>query len=143
MRGNIMINTAHIGNEINEYTYQSKAILNDEEKKKRLNVLLDAIKSFNGGAKQARNLEDISPKFIIISKQKTGNPFLLNALSVDNNDNINIENIKEALADNTTEQYTIGIAKGIFANEQAIRDTFPNVVTVAQAIEMYKNSIEA
>ncbi|QKF77957.1 type I-B CRISPR-associated protein Cas7/Cst2/DevR [Arcobacter defluvii] len=143
MRGNIMINTSHIGNEINEYTYESKAILDDKEKNKRLNVLLDAIKSFNGGAKQARNLEDIAPKFIIISKQKTGNPFLLNALSVDNNDNINIENIKEALADNTTEQYTIGIAKGIFANEQEIRDIFPNVVTVAQAIEMYKNCIEA
>ncbi len=143
MRGNIMINTAHVGNEINEYTYEVKKILSDEEKNKRLNVLLDAIKSFNGGAKQARNLEDIAPKFIIISKQKTGNPFLLNALSVDNNDNINIENIKEALADNTTEQYTIGIAKGIFANEQEIRDIFPNVVTVAQAIEMYKNSIEA
>ena len=143
MRGNIMINTSHIGNEINEYTYESKAILNDEEKNQRLNILLDAIKSFNGGAKQARNLEDIAPKFIIISKQRTGNPFLLNTLSVDNNDNINIENIKEALADNTTEQYTIGIAKGIFANEQEIRDTFSNVVTVAQAIEMYKNSIEA
>lgn len=143
MRGNIMINTAHIGNEINEYTYESKAILNDTEKNQRLNVLLDAIRSFNGGAKQARNLEDIAPKFIIISKQKTGNPFLLNTLSVDNNDNINIENIKEALDDNALEQYTIGIAKGIFANEQAIRDTFENVVTVAQAIEMYKNSIEA
>ncbi len=143
MRGNIMINTAHIGNEINEYTYEVKKILSDEDKNKRLNVLLDAIKSFNGGAKQARNLEDIAPKFIIVSKQKTGNPFLLNALSVDNNDNINIENIKEALADNTTEQYTIGIAKGIFANEQEIRDTFENVVTVAQAIEMYKNIIEA
>lgn len=143
MRGNIMINTAHIGNEINEYTYESKAILNDREKNQRLNVLLDAIKSFNGGAKQARNLEDIAPKFIIVSKQKTGNPFLLNVLSVDNNDNINIENIKEALVDNAPEQYTIGIAKGIFANEEEIRDTFPNVVTVAQAIEMYKNSIEA
>jgi len=143
MRGNIMINTAHIGNEINEYTYEVKKILSDEEKNKRLNVLLDAIKSFNGGAKQARNLEDIAPKFIIISKQKTGNPFLLNALSVDNNENINIENIQEALADNAPEQYTIGIAKGIFANEQEIRDVFENVVTVAQAIEMYKNSIES
>jgi len=141
MRGNIMINIAHIGNEINEYTYKSKPILNDEEKKQRLNVLLDAIKSFNGGAKQARNLEDISPKFIIISKQKTGNPFLLNTLSVDKNGNINIENIKEALNDNATEQYTIGITKGIFANEQEIRDTFPNVVTVGKAIDMYKNII--
>jgi len=141
MRGNIMINIDHIGNEINEYTYESKSILSNEEKNKRLNILLDAIKSFNGGAKQARNLEDISPKFIIISKQKTGNPFLLNTLSIDKNGNINIENIKEALNDNATEQYTIGITKGIFANEQEIRDTFPNVVTVGKAIDMYKNII--
>jgi len=141
MRGNIMINTSHIGNDINEYTYEAKSILNNEEKNQRLNVLLDAIKLLNGGAKQARNLEDISPKFIIISKQKTGNPFLLNALSVDSDGNINIENIKEALKDNTPEQYTIGITRGIFANEQAIRDEFKNVVTVAQAIDKYKNSI--
>ncbi|QKF59648.1 type I-B CRISPR-associated protein Cas7/Cst2/DevR [Aliarcobacter lanthieri] len=143
MRGNMMVNISHIGKEINEYTYEEKEILNKEERNKRLNILLDAIKSFNGGAKQARNLEDISPKFIIISKQKTGNPFLLNTLNVDNDGNINIENIKEALADNITEQYTVGIAKGIFSNEKEIKNTFPNVVTISQAIEMYKNSIEA
>jgi len=143
MRGNIMINIEHIGNDINEYTYESRPILSKEEKNRRLNILLDAIKSFNGGARQARNLEDISPKFIIISKQKTGNPFLLNAVSVDKNGNINIENIKEALADNPTEQYTIGITKGIFANEQEIKDAFPNVVTVGKAIDMYKNSVES
>ncbi|WP_418178708.1 type I-B CRISPR-associated protein Cas7/Cst2/DevR [Aliarcobacter lanthieri] len=143
MRGNMMVNISHIGKEINEYTYEEKEILNKEERNKRLNILLDAIKSFNGGAKQARNLEDISPKFIIISKQKTGNPFLLNTLNVDNDGNINIENIKEALSDNITEKYTVGIAKGIFSNEEEIKNTFPNVVTISQAIEMYKNSIEA
>lgn len=138
MRGNMMINISHIGNEINEYTYEVKEILTPEQKKQRLNILLDAIKAFNGGAKQARNLEDISPKFVVIAKQKTGNPFLLNSLSVDSNGNINIENIKEALSDNMTEQYTIGISKGIFTNEEEIKSSFDNVVTVSKAIEQYK-----
>ncbi|MDR1511660.1 MAG: type I-B CRISPR-associated protein Cas7/Cst2/DevR [Endomicrobium sp.] len=142
MRGNIVINAAHIGNEINEYTYEINEILTIEEKNKRLNVLLDAIKYFNGGAKQARNLEDIAPKFIVIAKQKTGNPFLLNALSVDIDGNINIENIKEALQSNKTESYTVGLTRGIFNNEEEIKNSFERVVTVAQAIDEYKNLIE-
>ncbi len=143
MRGNIMVNLSHIGNEINEYTYEVKAILTDEEKKQRFNVFLDAIKSFNGGAKQARNLEDIAPKFVVVSKQKTGNPFLLNALSVDNDGNIDIDIIQEALKDNQLESYTVGITKGIFTNEDEIRNSFENVVSVAQALEEYKNTIGA
>ena len=143
MRGNIMVNLSHIGNEINEYTYEVKPILSDEEKKQRLNVFLDAIKSFNGGAKQARNLEDIAPKFVIVAKQKTGNPFLLNALSVDANGNIDIETIQEALKDNKPESYTIGITKGIFTNEAEIRSSFDNVMSVAQAFEEYKNNLGA
>lgn len=143
MRGNIMINTAHIGNEVDEYTYKLSAVLSEDEKVARLNVLLDAIKNFNGGAKQARNLEDISPKFIIISKQKTGNPFLLNALSVDYDGNINIDNIKEAISDNSVEMITIGISKGIFNNEEEIRDTFENVTTVNKALDEYKDMLKS
>jgi len=143
MRGSIMVNVSHIGNEINEYTYEVHEVLSQDEKNQRLNVFLDAIKSFNGGAKQARNLEDIAPKFINITEQKTGNPFLLNSLYVDNNGNIDIENIKESLVGNSTERYTVGIDRGIFANEEEIKSSFENVVTVAEAIELYKNSIRS
>ncbi len=143
MRGNIMINTAHIGNEIDEYNYDVTPLLSDDEKVERLNILLEAIKNFNGGAKQARNLEDISPKFIVIAKQKTGNPFLLNALDVDEEGNINIENIKEAINDNSVESLTIGIAKGIFANEEEVKSAFENVTTVNQAIEQYKDMLKS
>jgi len=143
MRGNIMINTAHIGNEIDEYSYEITPILTDEEKVTRLNIFLEAIKNFNGGAKQARNLEDISPKFIIIASQKTGNPFLLNTLDVDNEGNINIENIKEAIEDNSVESLTIGISKGIFANEEDIKATFENVTTVNKALESYKDMLKS
>jgi CRISPR-associated protein Cst2 len=143
MRGNIMVNTAHIGNEIDEYSYDITPILSDDEKTERLNSLLEAIKCFNGGAKQARNLEDISPKFIIIAKQKTGNPFLLNSLDVDIEGNINVENIKEAIEDNQVETLTIGIAKGVFANEEEIKTRFENVTTVNRAIDSYKDMLKS
>lgn len=143
MRGNIMINTSHIGNEINEYTYDVTKILNDNEKNDRLNIFLDAIKNFNGGAKQARNLEDISPKFIVIAKQKTGNPFLLNSLDIDTEGNINIDNLKEAIEDNDTQSFTIGISKGIFNNEDKIKENFSNVTTTSKALEEYKNILKS
>ena len=143
MRGNIMINTSHIGCEVDEYSYETTPILNDEEKNNRLNIFLEAIKNFNGGAKQARNLEDISPKFIVIAEQKTGNPFLLNSLDVDNEGNINIENIKEAIDDNSFERLTIGMSKGIFNNEDDIRSSFENVTTVNKAIEQYKDLLKS
>lgn len=143
MRGNIIVNTSHIGNEVDEYTYDVNEILDNEEKNSRLNIFLDAIKNFNGGAKQSRNLEDISPKFVVIAKQKTGNPFLLNSLDVDIEGNINIENIKEAIEDNDVESLTIGISKGIFKNEEEIKNSFENVVSVAKAIEEYKDILKS
>ena len=143
MRGNIMINTSHIGCEVDEYSYEIKPILNNEERNNRLNIFLEAFKNFNGGAKQARNLEDISPKFIIITKQKTGNPFLLNVLDVDSKGNINIANIKEALEDNSYENLVIGISKGVFNNEEEIKLSFDNVTTVNKAIEQYKDLLKS
>lgn len=143
MRGNIMINTSHIGNKIDEYTYKVESILSEEKKVNRLNKLLDAIKNFNGGAKQSRNLEDISPKFIVIATQKTGNPFLLNSLDVDINGNINIENLQEAIEDNEVESLTLGISKGIFYNEVEIREKFENVTTVSKTIEEYKDLLKS
>ena len=143
MRGNIMVNTSHIGNEVDEYSYDITPILSDNERVERLNILLEAIKNFNGGAKQARNLEDISPKFVIIAEQKTGNPFLLNSLDVDSEGNINIENIKEAIEDNSFERLIIGISKGIFNNEDKIKSIFENVTTVNRAIEEYKDMLKS
>jgi len=143
MRGNIIINTSHIGCEVDEYSYEIKPILNNEERNNRLNIFLEAFKNFNGGAKQARNLEDISPKFIIITKQKTGNPFLLNVLDVDSKGNINIANIKEALEDNSYENLVIGISKGVFNNEEEIKLSFDNVTTVNKAIEQYKDLLKS
>ncbi len=142
MRGNIMVNVNHIGCDIDEYTYESSKILEDNKKNKRVNILLDAIKNFNGGAKQARNLEDISPKFIVIAKQKTGNPFFLNALSVDKDRNINIKNIENAIKDNDLDECIVGIAKeNIFNNTDEVIEKL-GAVSIKEAINRYKLDIE-
>ncbi len=136
-RGNILINLEHIGAIVDEYSYEKENILTDEEKKQRVNLLLDAIKNFNGGAKLARNLEDISPKFIVIAKQKTGNPFLLNVLKVNENGALDIEALKETLNEADFEEIKIGLTKGIFSNEEQIREEF-DVVSIKEAIEHFK-----
>lgn len=137
MRGSYMINEKHIGHLVDEYTYERKQILEDEKIKNRYKNLLDSIKMLNGGAKQARNLEDISPKFIILVKQKTANPFLLNTLSIDRNGNLNIENIKQALEDNESESYKIGLSNGIFNNEEEIKK-YLKPLSIKDAINFYK-----
>ncbi|WP_457564150.1 type I-B CRISPR-associated protein Cas7/Cst2/DevR [Caminibacter sp.] len=143
MRGNIVVNIEHIGREVDEYSYEINDILNENERNERLNYLLEAIKYFNGGAKQARNLEDIAPKFIVIAKQKTGNPFLLNVLKVDERGNIDIKPLKEAIDENQVESIKIGITSGIFNNENEIRETFKDVTTVNKAIDEFKDLLKS
>ena len=137
MRGNIVINLDHIGAIVDEYSYEKEEILSEEEKKNRINKFLEAIKNFTGGARQSRNLEDIAPKFIVITKQKTGNPFFLNALKVDKNMNLDIEVLKEAINEADFEDIKIGLRIGIFNNENEIRENF-DVVSIKEAIEYFK-----
>jgi CRISPR-associated protein Cst2 len=145
MRGNILIDTDKIGKDINEYNYKYTQYLDNQQINQRINKLIDAIKVFNGGAKQARNLEDISPKFVVAIKQKTGNPFLLNSFNVDKNDNININPIIEALEENSIfiETKEIGITSNIFSNEDEIKNQFRDfgieVTNVSQALDSIKN----
>jgi len=144
MRGNILIDTDKIGKDINEYNYEYTEYLDDQQIKQRINKLVDAIKVFNGGAKQSRNLEDISPKFVVAIKQKTGNPFLLNAFNIDENDNLNIKPIIEALEENAIfiEGQAIGLTSNIFKNEDEIKNRFRNfgieVTNVSQALDTIK-----
>jgi len=142
MRGNIVIDYEKIGMDVDEYTYKSAEILDKEERNRRLNKLLDAIRYFNGGAKQARHMEDISPKLVVVAHQRTGTPFMLNALSVDERGNIDVGRLKEALEEFKPQEYRIGITKGIFANEDEIRQSFENVGSVSEAFEHYKDLLK-
>jgi CRISPR-associated protein Cst2 len=144
MRGNIMVEAHKIGNEINEYTYEVTPMLTEKEAAKRRNKLLDAIKYFNGGAKQSRNLEDIAPKFVVAIRQRTGNPFLLNTFNISKEDALDVKPILQALKENEgiINGLKIGMASNIFKNEQVIKEEFEmagiKVVSVGDALDNLK-----
>lgn len=148
MRGNIIIDVDKIGKEINEYTYELTPMLSQEETNNRIDKLVDAIRFFNGGAKQARNLEDISPKFVVAVKQKTGNPFLLNSIYVDKYNNLDVQAIIDEIKDNKEViiNLAIGLSRNIFANEKEIKQAFNKadikVYSVTEALNSLKTGVE-
>jgi len=149
MRGNIMVDVGKIGKEVNEYTYELTEMLGREKADARRNALIEAIKNLNGGARQARNLEDIAPKFVIAVKQKTGNPFLLNTLSVNTENKLILHPIFEALNDHQgifcENGVSVGLAANTFANEEEIKTEFAklgySVLTVTQALDSLKAGV--
>lgn len=148
MRGNILVDVDKIGKDINEYNYESKKMLSDEEIEGRINILIEAIKIFNGGAKQSRNLEDISPKFVVAISQRAGNPFLLNAFKINKYDCLEVEPIIEAIKENSDyiKSKAIGLSANIFRNEEEIRSKFQEVnvevLGVSQALDTLKKKRE-
>ena len=144
MRGNILIDINKIGREINEYNYEFNQMLSDEEIEKRINILIEAVKVFNGGAKQSRNLEDISPKLVIAISQKAGNPFLLNTFKIDKYNNLDTKPIIEAIKENLDyiESKAVGLAANIFQNEEEIKNKFQEidieVISVSKALDTLK-----
>lgn len=148
MSGTIMIDTSSIGNLVNEFTYEIKEVLDIDEKKKRVNTLIEAVKNFNGGAKQARLLNDFSYKFVIATQQKYGNPFLLDVFDIkikkDGDVYLNIHPIIETVKDYqyTLKSIIVGLRTGIFANEEEIIKSFKDInidtVTPNQALDSLK-----
>lgn len=144
MRGNIMIEAHKIGKEINEYTYEIMPMLGEKKAAIRRDKLIDAIKYFNGGAKQARNLEDIAPKFVVAMRQQTGNPFLLNTFSVNKEDELDVKPIIQAIKENKAiiESLKIGMVGNIFKNEQVVKENFEKagmeVTSVGKALDSLK-----
>ncbi len=139
MRGTIMMDVDAIGSYVEETTLMQKKEIDDLEKNKRLNLLIESLKCLDGGAKRSRLLDDLTPKFVIISKQKTGAPVFLNSLNVDKDGAINVYLIKEAIDEYKLDKYVIGIRSGIFSNEEEIKKAFDtNVMKVNKAFDEVK-----
>lgn len=144
MRGTTIINVDEVGSYVDELNWEIKDIIGNDKRKERIEKLLEAFKNLNGGGKTARLLDDLTPKFLIITKQNSGTPIFLNSLSVDENENLNLDLIKETLDEysDIVDKYIIGIRQGIFRNENDIREKFRgNVLSVKEAIEKAKGWI--
>lgn len=102
--------------------------LPNEEKKRRILLLLDAIKNLWGAGRQSRFLSDISPKFLVSAIMKTKNPIFLESVLLDGNE-INEKVLQETLNDYQDQilDYTIGMRSDMFQcklNSGTIKDAF-------------------
>jgi CRISPR-associated protein Cst2 len=141
MRGTIILDTDMIGARGDELNYDIENVLDEAEKTKRINYLVESVKNLDGGAKKARLLDDLTPKFVVISKQKAGTPIFLNGLDVDSDCNIKLELLKEILEEfeGIIQDYCIGIRSGIFENEDVIKAEFGDkAISVNQALDKIK-----
>lgn len=140
MRGNIVMDFDAIGASVDEMSYEIKDVIDSEEKRSRIEYLVDAIKNIDGGAKKARLLDDLTPKLVVVTLQKAGTPIFLNSLDVDENGNVKIEYIKEVIDEfsEIIEDYCIGIRSGIFSNEEEIKSSFDDVTSVNRALDRVK-----
>jgi CRISPR-associated protein Cst2 len=104
------------------------------DRKARLINFLSALTHIWGGGKQSRLLTDMSPKFLAITFQNKKAPLFLETLSMDNDENLNTDAIKEVLADhkNVITNQFLGVQSGIFKNNVAIDLGKDNTTTSIQ-----------
>ena len=142
MRGTTIINVDEVGSYVDDLNWEIEDVIGETERKDRIKKLLDAFKNLNGGGKIARLLDDLTPKFIIISNQIAATPVFLNSLMVDESEFINIDLLEESIDvyGDIIEDYVIGIRKGVFKNEDIIAKDFGDKVkTIKDAIEIAKS----
>lgn len=106
--------------EKNEKTEPVELLL--QERKIRVVALLESLRTLWGGGKQSRFMTDLSPKFIVYTRQSRKIPVFLESLCLEKNEAINVNAILEVLKDSSFIDYTvIGLRSGIFSNEEEIR----------------------
>lgn len=116
-RSNVLIELDRVGIFKEDYCKDGKMPknLDEPEKEKRVIALIEAIHDLWGGGKQARFLTDISPKFIIYTRQTAKKPIFLERLEmIPEGEAIKRECIIKTLEDEShlVANVIIGVAEG-------------------------------
>ncbi len=124
--------------------------LPQQERIKRLQDLLEALKILWGGGRTARMLADLSPKFFAYARMKVKHPVFLEALETSFSEgtySLKLDPLKNALDKfgNQIDQAIFGVEPGFLANEDEVRNvlgSYGKVLTVSEAIDQAKQDIE-
>lgn len=124
-------------------------VLDVEERRRRLQTLLEALNILWGGGRTARMLADLSPKFIAYARLRVKHPVFLEALSAHYEDGkyvLELEPLLNALRkfDGYREKTIFGLEPGIFGNEEEIRSALAGygpVLTVHEALAQAKQDV--
>lgn len=127
----------------------AERVLPTDERRRRLQTLLEALNILWGGGRTARMLADLSPKFLAYARLKVKHPVFLEALSAHYEDSryvLELDPLVHALRkfEGYREQVLFGLEPGIFGNEEEIRETlkqYGEVLTVHEALGQAKQDV--
>ncbi|MFA0742255.1 MAG: hypothetical protein DFNUSKGM_002377 [Candidatus Fervidibacter sacchari] len=128
---------------------ENERTLPADERRRRLQTLLEALNILWGGGRTARMLADLSPKFIAYARLRVKHPVFLEALVAYYEDGkyalelAPLVNALQKFAD-YREQTLFGIEPGIFGNEEEIRavlQEYGEVLTVHEALAKAKEDV--
>ncbi|WP_292388428.1 type I-B CRISPR-associated protein Cas7/Cst2/DevR [Methanosarcina sp. UBA5] len=121
--------------------------LEPETKVKRLHTLVTAIEHLWGGGKQSRLLTDISPKFIVYTKQTAKRPIFLETLRMkpDQLDSVDINLLKSSFDANESivQKAYVGYLPGFFANDKEIKESFDDVLPINECFNLIRKDISS
>ncbi len=121
-----------------------------EERRRRLQTLLEALNLLWGGGRTARLLADLSPKFLAYARLRVKHPIFLEALVARYEDGhyaLELEPLRNALrkVDGYRERVLFGLEPGLFGNEAEVRAAlgeYGTVLPVHEALAQAKRDVE-
>lgn len=120
--------------------------LDSEAKVERLNLLITAIEHLWGGGKQSRLLSDMSPKFVVYTRQSSKLPLFLETLRTKPEDigsvDVNLLNSTFIANKDIIQNECIGYLPGFFKNDSEIKGTF-SVVNLNECFEQIREDIKS
>ena len=142
-KAGLSIDLAKVGGE--EIIENKKIVIkskveNEDLKKERIKIALEAFKNLSDYSKQARLLTDFTPNFILISIQDRYNHLLQKALELKDGKNINLERLDQVLQSLKGNKIYAGLLSGTFGNEDELKQVLLNrgieLKTPIEAIDM-------
>ncbi|MDY6969415.1 MAG: type I-B CRISPR-associated protein Cas7/Cst2/DevR [Spirochaetota bacterium] len=148
-KAGLSIDLAKIGGEEvidnNHIKIESK-VKDEDVKKKRVKITLEAFKNLSDYSKQARVLTDFTPNFILIALQNQYNHLLQKAIELKDGKNLNEERLDQILTALKNETIYAGLLAGTLDNEDGIKEVLAehNIgsMTPTEAIDKVINEID-
>ena len=141
--GNIMIDLDRVGILVDELTGKVVKTLDKKERERRIKLFISVLPELWGGGKQARFLSDLSPKFLIYTKQKSKVPIFLEAIKMREDESIVVDPLVEVIEDykDIIENKVVGLRKGIFSHEDDMKEKFKKAGMELQSIQQAVDTI--
>jgi len=131
-----------------ETVRNSEGQLEQDIRKQRAKLLIQALKYLWGGGRRTRMLVDMTPQFIVYAKLARKVPIFLHALDVrmeDGKYQLELDPLKQVLGDyeNDIQNLIVGVRSGFLANEVKLKlgERVIEVLSVGDAIERMSDDV--